>query len=223
MKANNIPDDFKYLCVIESNLDTRALSPAKAAGLWQFMPGTAKDFGLEVRDGVDERYHTEKATEAACKYLRAAYQRYHNWVDVAAAYNAGMGRISSEMGKQAAESAFDLLLVSETSRYVFRILAAKDILSHPQQYGYAMKRENLYPPIAVDYVDVAGNVPDLAVFAKKYGISYATLKEFNVWLRDAQLMQPWTAKKYRIAIPKKEDLLFDAAKIKVHNEEWVTD
>ncbi|MDR0832818.1 MAG: lytic transglycosylase domain-containing protein [Candidatus Symbiothrix sp.] len=225
LAANNIPDDFKYLCVIESNLDTRALSPAKAAGLWQFMEGTAKNYGLEIRDGVDERYHIEKATEAACNYFRAAYQKYHNWMDVAASYNAGTGRISSQLNQQDAESAFDLLLVSETSRYMFRILAAKELLSHPKRYGYVLKKENLYPHVPVDYVEVSTNVPDWAAFAKQYGISYATLKEFNVWLRDTKLEQPKKApaKTYYIAIPKKEDLQFDVKKIRVHNKAWVTD
>ncbi|GHT01689.1 hypothetical protein AGMMS49525_03140 [Bacteroidia bacterium] len=223
LKANNIPDDFKYLCVIESNLDTRALSPAKAAGLWQFMEGTAKNYGLEIRAGVDERYHIEKATEAACYYFRAAYQKYNNWMDVAASYNAGTGRISSEMNKQEAESAFDLLLVSETSRYMFRILAAKELLNHPKRYGYLLKKENLYPQVAVDYVEVSTDVPDWTTFAKEHGISYATLKEYNVWLRDTKLEQPKKSPKtYRIAIPKKEDLQFDAKKLKVHDNAWVT-
>ena len=124
LKNNNIPDDFKYLAVIESNLNPRALSTAKAAGIWQFMSDTGKRYGLEINDQVDERYHLEKATEAACKYLNEAYRRYRDWTTVAASYNAGMGRISTEMSSQLVDNSFDLLLVEETSRYVFRILAA---------------------------------------------------------------------------------------------------
>ncbi|GAP72687.1 tRNA (guanine46-N7-)-methyltransferase [Candidatus Symbiothrix dinenymphae] len=222
LKANNIPDDFKYLCVIESNLDVRAISPARAAGLWQFMEGTARDFGLEIRDGVDERYHVEKSTVAACKFLRAAYVQYGNWMNVAASYNAGMGRISSELRQQAATSAFDLLLVPETSRYMFRILAAKEFMSHPKEYGYRLKKENLYPQVPVKYVEVT-DIPDMTAFAKQHGISYATLKEFNAWLRDTKLTPTASRKTYQIAIPKNEDLQFDVEKLTVHNAEWVTD
>jgi hypothetical protein len=224
LKKYDIPDDFKYLCVIESNLDTRALSPAKAAGLWQFMESTAKSYGLEIRDGVDERYHIEKATEAACRYFLDAYNRYGSWENVTAAYNAGTGRISSEMQRQQVESAFDLLLVQETSRYIFRIIAAKEIFNQPEKYGFILKKEDLYPPVPVDLVDVQTDITDLAVFAQQYGLNYMQLKEYNVWLRDTQLTLPKNRNKvYQIAIPKKEYLYFKKDHIRVHDPAWVVD
>ncbi|MCL1937320.1 MAG: transglycosylase SLT domain-containing protein [Candidatus Azobacteroides sp.] len=223
LQKNGIPDDFKYLCVIESNLDTRALSPAKAAGLWQFMESTARDYGLEIRDEVDERYHIEKATEAACRYLNDSYYRYGDWVNVAASYNAGIAKISSEMVKQQVDNAFDLLLVSETSRYVFRLMAIKEIFQNPQKYGFILKRENLYPPVKVDYVDVTSGIFDFASFAKDYGINYMILKEYNVWLRDNKLMIPRDGRTYQIAIPRQSDLYYDKNHIQVHNKDWVID
>jgi hypothetical protein len=207
LKANGIPDDFKYLSVIESNLDIRALSPAKAAGLWQFMEATGKSFGLEISPEIDERYHVEKATEAACQYLNSAYNKFGNWVDVAASYNAGMGRISSEKSHQLVDSAFDLLLVSETSRYVFRIMAIKQIFENPEKYGFKLKKEALYPAIPAPTVSVDKTIDDLAVFAKENNINYMILKEFNPWLRDKKLsVKP--GKSYQIAVPKREDLFY---------------
>jgi len=145
LKENGIPDDFKYLALVESNFNTRAFSSAKAAGIWQFMPETAKQYGLEISDGIDERYHIEKATVAACRYLKDAYDRFGDWATVAASYNAGMERITSEQTMQRVGSFFDMLIFDETSRYIFRILAIKEILKHPQQYGFYIKREHLYP------------------------------------------------------------------------------
>ncbi|MDR0865034.1 MAG: lytic transglycosylase domain-containing protein [Candidatus Symbiothrix sp.] len=224
LKKNGIPDDFKYLCVIESNLDTRAYSPAKAAGLWQFMESTGKQYGLEIREGVDERYHIEKATEAACRYLMNSYSRYGDWINVAASYNAGLGRISSELEKQYVESAFDLLLTQETSRYVFRMMAIKEIFKNPQKYGFILKKEDLYPLVPVDYVEVSSDVSDWAAFAKMYGLNYMQLKEFNVWLRDTKLTMPrGESKIYRIAIPKKDDLYYDKHHIQVYDKNWVVD
>ncbi|MDR0506696.1 MAG: transglycosylase SLT domain-containing protein [Dysgonamonadaceae bacterium] len=220
LKKNDIPLDFKYLCVIESNLDTRAFSPAKAAGLWQFMDSTAKNYGLEITDEIDERYHIEKATEAACQYFKSAYQRYGKWTDVAASYNAGMGRISSAMQEQSVDSAFDLLLASETSRYVFRIMALKEIFENPEKYGIILKKENLYPLIPVHYIEVTSDIDNLASFAKENGINYMQLKEFNVWLR-RPVLKVAKGKSYRIAIPEKEDLYYSPDKIKIYDDRWV--
>lgn len=224
LQRNGIPDDFKYLCAIESNLDQRALSPAKAAGLWQLMEGTAKGYGLEIRSEVDERYHIEKATEAACKYLNEAYARFGSWVDVAASYNAGMARISSQLDKQYADSALDLYLVSETSRYVFRILAAKTIFEHPQKYGFVIRKENLYPPITFSYLTVSSDITDLALLAKEQGISYMHLKDCNPWLRDTKLsLLKNSGKTYQLAIPDKKTLYFDKHHIHVHDRDWLAD
>lgn len=188
LKANGLPDDFKYLAVIESNLNPLAKSPAGAAGLWQFMPATGREFGLEVNSNIDERYHIEKETKAACKYLKDAYQKYGNWLCVAAAYNAGQGRISTQLQKQMVDQAVDLWLVEETSRYMFRLLAAKAVISNPQQYGFLLKREHLYPPIPYTEVTVTTGIGNLAQFAKDKGITYAQLKDANPWLRDTSLM-----------------------------------
>ncbi|MDR0540864.1 MAG: lytic transglycosylase domain-containing protein [Dysgonamonadaceae bacterium] len=222
LKKYDIPEDFKYLCVIESGLDTRALSPVKAAGLWQFMEQTAKKYGLEIRDGVDERYHIEKSTEAACRYFLDAYKLYGNWANVAASYNAGVARISSAMRQQQVESAFDLLLVSETSRYLFRMMAAKEIFSNPKKYGFSLKKTDLYPPVEVDWVDVRNTIPDLTVFAKQYGLNYMQLKDYNVWLRDTALVTPKQGNKvYRIAIPRKDDLYYDKKQIRIYDKAWI--
>lgn len=179
LKANGIPDDFKYLMVIESNLNNIARSPAGAAGLWQFMPATGREFGLEVNDNVDERYHIEKATVAACKYFKQAYAKYGDWMAVSTAYNAGQGRISSQLEKQLASHAMDLWLVEETSRYMFRLLAAKEIFNNPQRYGFLLKREHLYPPIPYKEVTVNTSIDDLNDYAKSQGITYAQLRDAN--------------------------------------------
>jgi hypothetical protein len=225
LKKNNIPDDFKYLAVIESGLDTRALSPARAAGLWQFMEQTARQYGLEIRDGVDERYHISKATEAACQYFNEAYQLYGNWIDVAASYNAGMARITTLLRQQRAESTLDLLLVAETSRYLFRIIAAKEIFENPKKYGFNLKKEDLYPPVDVHWVEVQQSIPNLSAFAQTNDLNYMQLKDYNVWLRDTTLVIKKTgdlpAKTYQIAIPKKEDLYFNKKRIQVHNPAWI--
>ena len=220
LQKNNIPDDFKYLCIIESNLDIRALSVASAAGLWQLLSATGKEYGLEINSEVDERYHIEKATNAACRYLKSAYSKYGSWVDAAASYNAGMGKISSELNNQQVNSALDLLLVSETSRYVFRILAIKQIFENPREYGFILKKEDLYPYIPVQRITVERTINDIAAFSQEYGLNYMILKEFNPWLRDNKLTVR-TGKSYEIAIPKKEDLYFDKNSIKVHNERWI--
>ncbi|NDW09132.1 lytic transglycosylase domain-containing protein [Dysgonomonas sp. 520] len=221
LKANGIPDDFKYLAVIESMLNPRAISTAKAAGLWQFMPSTATQYGLEVSSQVDERYSVEKSTVAACKYLKNAYNRYGNWASVAMSYNAGMGRISSELEQQQVEDSTDLWLVEETSRYYFRMLAVKSIFENPKRYGYIIKAEQLYKPIDFKEVRVRESVSDLATFAQNNGITYAQLKDFNSWLRDRSLtINPKKPKEYTILIPTQESLYYDG-KVKVHDKNWV--
>ena len=220
LKENGIPDDFKYLCVIESNLDIRALSSANAAGFWQFLESTGRDYGLEINSEVDERYSIEKATEAACRYFKDAYAKYGSWVTVAASYNAGMGRISSSLSAQQVTSALDLLLVSETSRYVFRILAIKQLFENPYLYGFVLKKEDLYPSIPLQRITVTQTIDDLASFSQEYGLNYMLLKGFNPWLRDTKLTVR-SGKTYEIAIPKPEDLYFDKNTIKVHDERWV--
>mgnify|MGYP001305272799 CR=1 FL=1 len=222
LKANGLPDDFKYLAVIESNLNPLAKSPAGAAGLWQFMPATGREFGLEVNDNVDERYHIEKATVAACKYFKQAYAKYGDWMAVSAAYNAGQGRISSQLDKQLASHAMDLWLVEETSRYMFRILAAKEIFNNPQRYGFLLKREHLYPPIPYKKVTVSTSINDLNDYAKSQGITYAQLRDANPWLRDTSLKNK-TGKTYTLHIPTQEGMYYDPKKTEAYNKQWVID
>ena len=222
LKENGVPDDFKYLAVIESSLNTLARSPAGAAGLWQFMPATGREYGLEVNANIDERYHVEKETRAACRYLKEAYERFGNWLCVAASYNAGQGRISSEMKKQLADQAVDLWLVEETSRYMFRLLAAKAVISEPQRYGFLLKREHLYPPIPYREVTVNTGIDSLAVFARRQGITYAQLKDANPWLRERSLANK-SRRTYVLKIPTQAGLHYDPRQTVPHRREWVID
>lgn len=225
LKENGIPDDFKYLAVIESSLNHRAVSPAGAVGMWQFMPKTGTSYGLEVGTEVDERYSIEKSTKAACKYLKESYGRYGNWASTALSYNAGTARISSEQNKQQADTGLDLWLVDETTRYYFRMLAMKQIFEHPHKYGFVLTSDQLYKPIEFDRVEVTQSIPDLATFAKQKGVSYAQLKDFNPWLRDRKLtISAKSQKSYTILIPKQESLYYKKGeKIKVHNKNWITE
>lgn len=223
LKENNIPDDLKYLAVIESNLDHRAVSPAGAAGLWQFMKNTAPSYGLEVSAEVDERYSIEKATLAACKYLREAYNKYGSWSSVALSYNGGQGRISGELNKQQADDGLDLWLVNETTRYYFRMLAIKQVFENPHKYGFVLTDKDLYKPIEFTREQVTQSIPDLAAFAKEKGISYAHLKDFNTWLRDRKLtISARSQSSYTILIPTQESLYYKKGeKVKVHNKAWI--
>lgn len=200
LQAQNMPDDLKYLCMIESNL-TNARSPAGAVGFWQFMEGTAKEYGLELNKDVDERYHVEKATLAACKYFKKAYDKYGSWSLVGAAYNAGMARIDGFLKTQNASSYFDLLMAEETERYLYRMIALKIILNNPEYYGFPVDESKLYQPLNFEVVRVDETIPNLADFAAQYGISYKLLKYFNPWLRSNQLPVS-TGKYYEVKIPK---------------------
>lgn len=186
LKKNGIPDDFKYLAVIESGL-VNVVSPAGAKGVWQFMPDTARERGLEVNDVVDERYHLEKSTEAACAYLKTAYNKFGSWTLAAASYNGGVSGVNKQITFQGATNYYDLLLTDETARYVFRILALKEIMQHPAEYNFSMPQSELYQALPVKTVQVTSSIPDLAVFAKEQGINYKILKIHNPWLRDRKL------------------------------------
>ena len=188
--------------------------------MWQFMQTTGREFGLEVNPNINERYHVEKATRAACQYLKDAYQRYGNWLCVAAAYNGGQGRISSELKKQLVDQAVDLWLVEETSRYMFRLLAAKAVISNPQRYGFLLKREHLYPVIPHTEVNVTTSIDNLAQFAKSKGITYAQLKDANPWLRDSSL-QNKSGRTYVLKIPTQAGMHYDPKKTVPHNRAWV--
>ena len=194
-----VPDDFKYLAVIESSL-VNAVSPAGARGVWQFMPATAKEKGMEVSDEVDERYHLEKSTEAACKYLLVAKEKFGSWTLAAASYNGGMNGINKKMEEQQVDNYYDLLLTEETSRYVFRILALKEIMKNSDKYGFRIPNEALYYNIPTKKIVIDSSITDLAKFAKTQGVNYKILKIHNPWLRDKKLTVT-TGKKYEIEIP----------------------
>jgi len=199
LKQYGVPDDFKYLAVIESSL-TNAVSSAGARGVWQFMPDTAKEKGMEVNDGVDERYHLQKSTEAACKYLLKAKEKFGNWTLAAASYNGGMTGVNNKITEQQVTDYYDLLLTDETSRYVFRILALKEIMKNPNLYGFDVSKHELYENIPTKTIEVDSSITDLATFAKSQGINYKILKIHNPWLRDKKLVNT-TKKKYLIEIP----------------------
>jgi len=199
LKNNNIPDDFKYLAVIESGL-VNAVSPAGAKGVWQFMPETAKEKGLEVNEIVDERYHLEKSTEAACKYLLDAKRKFGSWTLAAASYNGGMTGVNKQIEIQKVTSYYDLLLNEETSRYVFRILALKEIMKNPKLYGFEIESKELYKSIPTRKLEIDSTITDLASFSIAQGINYKILKIHNPWLRDKKLLN-LAKKKYFLEIP----------------------
>ena len=219
LRANGIPDDFKYLAVVESNLDPRATSPARAAGLWQLLETTGKHYGLRITATVDERRHIVKSTEAACKYLREAYDKFGDWVTVAASYNAGMARISEQIGLQQETDVLNLYMVDETTRYPYRIFAAKLIFENPYKYGFVLQAENLYRPIAGVEVEVDKDITDLAAFARERDITYNDLKIFNPWLRDTKLLTGGA--RYKILIPNKNQLYYSSSNSYVHDKRWV--
>lgn len=200
LRKNGIPDDFKYLAVVESGL-TNSVSPSGAVGYWQILEATAKQYGLEVNGEVDERYHVERSTEAACKYLKEAYDKYGSWEMAAASYNMGMGGISKQLKRQGASSYYDLILNQETSRYVFRIIAAKLILEHPTRYGFHFREKDLYRPEKTREVKVTGPVADFAKFAEEHNTTYKVLKIFNPWLRENTLANK-EGKTYTVRLPK---------------------
>lgn len=200
LKQNNIPDDFKYLMVIESGIENK-VSPANAAGYWQFLKETGIRYGLRINDEVDERYHMEKSTQAACKYLLDAYKRFGNWTMAAASYNVGMAGLDNRLTKQDVQSYYEMSLPQETSRYVFRILALKLIMSKPSAYGYYFRPTDLYPPLQIKNIEVTEPIPDLIAFAKENGVTLRIVRELNPWIRKNELLQVQD-KGYIIQIPK---------------------
>ena len=200
LKKNNIPDDFKYIVAIESNFEESAQSYRDAVGFWQLLEGTAEQYGLEVNNEVDERRDPVKSTEAACKYLQDAYDKFGSWTSVAASYNVGMRGLERRLEEQKVDSYFDVLLNDETARYMFRVLAAKAILENPSAFGFNVLVSDRYTQPDFDTVTVESTIPDLVDFAHEHGITYKTLKRYNHWLRRDRL----TVKKntYEILISK---------------------
>jgi len=200
LEKNGVPNDFKYLAVIESSL-INAVSPSGAKGVWQFMPATAKEIGMEVNDCVDERYHLEKSTEAACKFLLAAKEKFGSWTLAAASYNGGITGVNKQIDLQKVTNYYDLLLNEETSRYVFRILALKEIMKAPEKFGFEIPKQDLYELYPTRKIEIDSSVTNLADFAIRQGVNYKILKLYNPWLRDTKLDNK-TRKKYLIEIPK---------------------
>ncbi|WP_194850602.1 lytic transglycosylase domain-containing protein [Nonlabens antarcticus] len=200
LREEGIPDDFKYLAVAESAL-TNAVSPAGAKGFWQLMPATARELNMEVNDNVDERYNMEMSTRAACKYLKDSKKKFGTWTLAAAAYNAGNRGVNRQQERQEEGEYYDLLLNSETARYVFRILALKEILEKPEAYGFNVLPEHFYKNVPVSQVEVDYEIDDLVAFAKANKISYKVLKIHNPWLRETMLNNK-SGKTYFISIPK---------------------
>jgi hypothetical protein len=199
LKENGIPDDFKYLPLIESAM-LNSRSPKDAVGYWQILESSGKELGLEITNEVDERYDPIKSTEAACRYLKKAYDKFGSWTLVAASYNRGMAGIARELKEQNVTSYYDLHLNDETSRYVFRLMAIKEIFQHPEKYGFKLKPEHLYQAEKVRHVEVEESIKDLITFAQAQGSNYKLLKRHNPWLRQNKLTVR-KGRKYRIALP----------------------
>lgn len=199
LKKNGIPNDFKYLAVIESGLQN-VTSPAGAKGFWQIMRNTARENGLEVNNNVDERYHLEKATQVACKYLKDAKEHFGSWTMAAAAYNAGKSGIARKVEQQKVTDYYDLLLAEETKRYIPRMVAVKEILSNPKKYGFIFDEEDLYKLEPIKLIEVDSAITDIAQFSKELGINYKILKLHNPWLRENHLNNK-SGKLYQIKVP----------------------
>ena len=201
LKEHGIPDDFKYVSVIESGL-SNAISPAGAVGFWQFMEAAGKKYGLEINDEVDQRYDLKKSTEAACLYIKDAYDEFGSWTMAAASFNMGTNGIEKQMARQKTNNYYNLVLGDETSRYVARIIAMKAILQNPENYGFAIDEDDLYPELPTYEITVSSSINDLADFAIEKGVNYKILKMYNPWLRDNALTNK-AGKTYTIELPVK--------------------
>lgn len=199
LKQNNIPDDFKYLCVNESNLEN-VISPAHATGFWQFIKETGKRYNLEINRTIDERYHFEKSTQAACDYLNDAYDLYGSWTMAAASYNMGTNGTSNQIERQRTDNFYNLVLNPETSRYIARIIAFKYIMKNQHKYGFDIKQNELYQPLKFYEVILDSTVTNFAIYAATLGINYKTLKLYNPWLRDNYLNNK-KGRIYKIKVP----------------------
>lgn len=199
LKKNQIPEDFKYVAMIESGF-TNAVSPSGASGFWQFLDKTGLHYGLTVNTNVDERYHVEKATEAACKYFKEAYAKFGNWTMVAASYNMGITGIYKQSELQKTNTYYDLLLNQETGRYVYRILALKEIIEHPAKYGFIIRKKDIYPAVPFQKVKIDSTISNLVNFAETVGTNYKVLKLLNPWLRENSLDNK-EKRTYEIEVP----------------------
>ena len=202
LRKAGIPDDLVYLPLIESGFQ-QVVSPAGAAGYWQLMRSTGRELGLEVNEEVDERFHPTKSTYAAVKYLKKAYDKFGNWTNVAGSYNMGMNGLQKRIKKQRVDSYYDLLLNEESKRYVFRLLAIREIFTNQKKYGFYIPKSELYYPEKVKVITIKKSVPDLTAFAFEHGINYKILKRHNPWLRKNTLTIKGKGKTYEVLIPVK--------------------
>ena len=200
LKANGVPDDFKYLCIAESNMQSWALSKAGAVGYWQFMSNTAPGYGLETNSQVDQRQDLERSTDAACKYLKQAYAKFGNWTAAAASYNCGQGRYNSQATFQRTTNYYDLYLPEETNKYIFRILTFKYLLENADKLGFVVEEKDKYQPIPSRSVVVNSAIPDLAQFAINNGTTYKVLRTMNPWIKGKSLSVSG-GKTYTIELP----------------------
>ena len=207
LEQYGIPEDFKYLAVIESGLQN-VTSPAGAKGFWQIMKSTGKEYGMEINSNVDERYHLKLSTHLACQYLLKAKKKLGSWTLAAASYNAGISGIASELNRQSVSAYYDLLLGEETGRYLFRIVALKEIMTHPKNYGFNFEDKDLYTYAPTFEVEVDTAVSDFVEFAKNFGLNYKQLKLHNPWLRD-DFLNNKSRKKHLIELPKKDYYTLD--------------
>lgn len=222
LKENGIPDDMKYLAVVESYLYPTARSGAGAAGMWQFMESTGKEYDLQVDKNVDQRLDIVKSTEAACRYMKQAYSRFGDWLAVAASYNAGQGRIKGFREKHLSDVATHWWMSEETTRYIFRLMAVKMIFSDPKAYGFVIRESQLYPPLVYREVKVNRDIDDLALFAKQQGVTYYQFKDANPWLRQGNLKCRKGAE-YVLKIPTAESMRYDPDTVKAHCKTWIID
>jgi hypothetical protein len=199
LKENNIPDDFKYLVAAESEF-ANMISPVGATGFWQIMPETGREEGMEINTVIDERYSLEKSTQFACEYFKRSYERYGNWTLAAASYNGGRSGLAEQIGIQKQNNYYDLLLNEETSRYIFRAVAYKLVISDPVRYGFDLGKDDLYPELKYFEVKVDSSIKDFSSFAEKFGTNYKMLKFLNPWLRKP-FLTPRPNKVYSIKIP----------------------
>jgi membrane-bound lytic murein transglycosylase D len=201
LKRNGVPDDFKYLSVAESGL-MNSISNMQAVGFWQFIEGTGKQYNMVINEEVDERYSVEKSTEAACRFFLASKAQFGSWTMAAAAFNMGSSALQSQVDRQKETNFYDLLLNDETFRYVFRILAVKEVMEHPSAYGFNLGKKDFYAPLEYTTATISQSVADLAVWAKEHNTNYKNLKLLNPWLRQNQItVDP--GKKYEVKILKK--------------------
>ena len=199
LAENGIPEDMKYLCVAESGL-AQVTSRSGAKGFWQFMPPTAKEYGMKINAEIDERMNVEKSTEAACNYLKTAHQKFNDWFLAAAGYNRGMGGIQRDLTEQGVDSYFDLQMPEETNRYVFRIIALKIVMENPEAYGFYPEEFELYEPIDTKVITVNSSIPNLAEWAKENGSTYRMLRLLNKWIIGNKLT--YRGESFNIQLPK---------------------